>query len=56
LVYTDVPLEWVIFLTNQIYQWDAIFIYVISMGGKFIPGIMKIFTGKYMNGYGFQNY
>jgi hypothetical protein len=26
LVYTDVPLEWVLFLTSQIYQWDAIFI------------------------------
>jgi hypothetical protein len=26
LVYTDVPLEWVTFLTSQLYQWDAIFI------------------------------
>jgi hypothetical protein len=26
LVYTDVPLEWVIFLTSLIYQWVAIFI------------------------------
>ena len=26
LVYTDVQLEWANFLTNQIYQWDAIFI------------------------------
>jgi hypothetical protein len=26
VVYTDVPLEWVVFLTSQIYQWGAIFI------------------------------
>ena len=25
LVYTDVPLEWVTFLTAQIYEWGAIF-------------------------------
>jgi hypothetical protein len=80
LVYTDVPLEWGTFLTSEIYQWGAIFIIcfingyiilhaIISMGGKFVPGIyysnytvMKYMTGSgfsteiYVNGYGFQKY
>jgi hypothetical protein len=67
-------------LTGEIYQWGAIFITcyingwtilraIISMGGKFIPGIyhsnytvMKYMIGSgfsteiYMNGYGFQKY
>jgi hypothetical protein len=29
MVYTDVPLEWAIFFTSQIYRWDAIFIYLL---------------------------
>jgi hypothetical protein len=46
LVYTDLPLEWVLFLTSQIYQWGAIFINLlyqwihnISVGGIYIVGI-----------------
>jgi hypothetical protein len=34
LVYTDVPLEWVLFLTSQIYQWDAIFMNLLYQMGR----------------------
>jgi hypothetical protein len=41
LVYTDVQLEWVTFITRQIYQWDAIFINLLYQWIGLILNITK---------------